>query len=1157
MTMRIGFPQTRTVLAIVGLLLIALFVWFAGPYVAFADYRPLESVTARLVLILFVVALWALSGVVRRLRARRATDRLMTGVARSAVADTARPSDEVLQLRERFEEAVNALKQSLGRGRSLYDLPWYAFIGAPGSGKTTALVNSGLKFPLEQRMGKGALRGVGGTRNCDWWFTDEAVFLDTAGRYTTQDSDAAADSAAWAEFLALLRNYRKRRPLNGVILTISAHDLMTLGPEGRAAHVAAARRRLDELNRELRVRLPVYVMVTKCDLVDGFAEYFEDLAADGRGQVWGTTFTYQQTVRGEAAKAFGGDFDALMVRLNERVLGRLEEEVDARRRTKVFGFPQQMAALKPQVEEIVEEIFGSTRFDGRILLRGVYFTSGTQEGTPVDRLLSAIGRRFGVVSESVLPAASGRGKAYFIARLLKDVLIGESGVAGVNWKQELRQGAVQFGAYVALAAVAVLGLVVLSLSYSRNRSYLAEVSAAVDTLGRTSPVVAGAPVQAVMPRLDAVGAVADVANRYSDDTPWAMRWGLFQGHSVGNGARDAYARELQNALLPYLVARIERRLTSYAAEPDKLYEYLKAYMMLGHPEHLDKKHLGFVADLEWNSDPNSPVAATSLSKHFKGLLESDLTLPAVPLDPTLVAQAQSTIRGASIARLVYNRLKLTQSNDPTRGLRLDLSAGVGADRVLRRKSGVKLSDPIPRLYTAEGFREVTGVGATAELVAQFGGDSWIWGQGGLSIGDSARLAADVIDLYEADYIAVWDEVLKDIDLVPFGQNADALAVLSAPTSPLRGLLQTVDANTFLVKPADAAGGVVSSAEQTLNKLFAQGKAAVGMPTTTPGARITARFNVIHQLMAGAPGSAPIDRILTQLQAIRQAMLSAGTGPGQTRPLDAVADPQLNAMLTALRQDASLLPPAVAALVEQVGGRTQATLSSGATTELTNRYMQEVRRECAAIIEGRYPFTPGTASEVPLDDFGRLFGYGGVFDGFFTTNLEKVVDTTHASWTWRSGTVGVSTQILRQFEEAQRIRRMFFTPGSKTPEVRFTVAASDMDNGASKFRLELDGKRFEYTRSGVRSFAATWPGGGAGQVVTTFETGLLGGKPTKAISGPWAWLRFVDANAPQRESDVRVMFRYSLGGHSVTLRLEASRIDNPLTDRSWQQFRCGF
>ena len=156
-------------------------------------------------------------------------------------------------------------------------------IGAPGSGKTTALLNSGLKFPLEQRVGKGALRGVGGTRNCDWWFTDEAIFLDTAGRYTTQDSDAASDSArlervpgAAAEVPRAAADQRRhpddQRPGSADRRARPA----------REAHVDAARSRLDELNRELRIQLPVYLMVTKCDLVDGFAEYFEDLTRGRR-----------------------------------------------------------------------------------------------------------------------------------------------------------------------------------------------------------------------------------------------------------------------------------------------------------------------------------------------------------------------------------------------------------------------------------------------------------------------------------------------------------------------------------------------------------------------------------------------------------------------------------------------------------------------------------------------------------------------------------------------------------------------------------------------------------------------------------------------------------------------------------------------------------
>src|SRR5688572_22204088 len=305
-----SFLKKRAVLIVLGFALLAAFIWYAGPYFAFADYHPLETGKARLIAIAVVIALWVLSVVLKRLRANRATDKLLAAVVKPQTGQE-RPSAEVLQLRERFEEAIATLKQKRRSGHTLYELPWYVIIGAPGSGKTTALVNSGLNFPLEQRTGKGALRGVGGTRNCDWWFTDEAVFLDTAGRYTTQDSDAAGDSAGWSEFLALLRKYRKRRPVNGVILTISAQDLLVQTPGHREAHVAAARRRLNELNRELRIQLPVYLMVTKCDLVSGFTEYFDDLTQEGRAQVWGMTFPYALTAKGEAAKSYPAEFDAL------------------------------------------------------------------------------------------------------------------------------------------------------------------------------------------------------------------------------------------------------------------------------------------------------------------------------------------------------------------------------------------------------------------------------------------------------------------------------------------------------------------------------------------------------------------------------------------------------------------------------------------------------------------------------------------------------------------------------------------------------------------------------------------------------------------------------------------------------------------------------
>jgi type VI secretion system protein ImpL len=1151
--------KKRWFLILLGLVLLALFIWFAGPYFAFADFRPLESPTARLITIALLVVVSGVWALLKRLRANSASDKLVAAVVKQA--EEGRPSADAVQLRERFEEAVATLKEKRKSGHSLYDLPWYVIIGAPGSGKTTALVNSGLHFPLEQRTGKGALRGVGGTRNCDWWFTDEAVFLDTAGRYTTQDSDSSADSAGWAEFLALLRKYRGRRPVNGIILTISAQDLMMAGRAGHEAHVAAARRRLNELNKELRIQLPVYLMVTKCDLIAGFTEYFDDLAQEGRAQVWGVTFPYEQTLKGEAAKVFPAEFDALITRLNARLFGRLEEDRDVKRRARMFGFPQQVAALREALAQFVTEVFGSTRFDQQVLLRGAYFTSGTQEGTPIDRLLGAIGQRFAVAADAVV-SPGGRGKAYFIERLLKDVLLAESGLAGVNRRFEVQKAAAQLAAYAAMIAVTVLGIILWTVSYSRNRSYVDQVASDVARL-RAVPTVAGASsLDAALPRLDAVRAVVDSANRYGSGAPWAMRWGLYQANSIRDAARDAYARELDGAMLPHVAARFRQRLVEYAPEPEKLYPYLKGYLMLGHPERLNKEQLAYLADLEWQSayaaDPDRVAAVT---KHFRSLLDYESSLRPIALDDSIVTQARSTLQQASQAGLVYRYVRINYANDAARALRLDLVAGLGAERVLRRKNGVNLAEPVPSIYTKPVFEEITNKGTDA-IVKQFTDEYWVWGDARPSITASNKLSAEFLDVYEKDYIAAWDRIVNDIQLAPLSslsETKEALAILAGQTSPLRGLLKAVDDNTYLVKPPEPAKpGLVGGIGSNLQGILNAGKEKLGVSTAVSGAQVTAHFDSIHRLLAGDKGSAPIDAVLKKLDELRQKMQPLGGDVGGTNPGDPQSIASIGQTANELKRDAAALPPSIGSVVTQVANGATGAVRKDVGSTLDSRYQQDVVRECTAIVANRYPFVVGSATDVPLADFGRLFGYGGVYDMFFKSNIANLVDTSRNPWVWRNDASGVavggSVAMLRQFEAADRIRAMFFAPGSQDPVVRFSVSASDLDAAATRVTFDIDGQPFDYRHGPVIAKPMTWPGPMPGKASVTFEE-RAGARPNIAAEGPWAWFRLIDAAQIQRETDAIYIVTFEKGGHETRIRIESVSIRNPYGQQALQQFRC--
>lgn len=161
-------------------------------------------------------------------------------------------------------------------------------IGPQNSGKTTLLECSGLDFPLNQTDGH-YTRDIQNSQHCEWYFANHAVLLDAAGRFFDQHENEL-NRPVWARFLKALRNKRRRRPLNGVILTI---DITTLqSPDESSIEVQAryVRERLQELRSELSSDMPIYFLLTKMDKVEGFEPFFASLSREEMDQVFGVTF---------------------------------------------------------------------------------------------------------------------------------------------------------------------------------------------------------------------------------------------------------------------------------------------------------------------------------------------------------------------------------------------------------------------------------------------------------------------------------------------------------------------------------------------------------------------------------------------------------------------------------------------------------------------------------------------------------------------------------------------------------------------------------------------------------------------------------------------------------------------------------------------------
>jgi len=1152
-------------LAVLGLLALSAVVWWLGPLLSFGDSRPLAAAWSRGLLVLVLWALWLARQAYLAWRRRRTNSALLQGLSGGPSA-----SDKEAQvLAQRFGEAVQKLKASGGRSlfggaQQLYELPWYVFVGAPGSGKTTALMNAGLQFLLKDTDGKASVQGVGGTRNCEWWFTQDAVLIDTAGRYATQESDRDVDASAWDNFLALLKKTRPRQPINGVLLTLNIQDLLQQGAAERQQHASQLRARLAELNQKLGVRAPVYVLVTKADLIGGFNETFEALGKEERDQVWGFTFPADEVAGSDPMASFGPLIQQLQQRLVEQLIDRLESERDVMRRSAIFAFPQEFASLQGVLGDFLKQVFsggGSLEVQPRV--RGVYFTSGTQEGSPIDRVMGALGRSFGMEGRAAA-VAPGRGKSFFLHRLLQDVVFAERGLGARNLAAERRRTLLRYGGMAAMLLLSVVLALGWAISRTRNLDHAQQVALRLPALKQaidSLPPATSADVTALPLPLADVRDAARLPGFELSEPPLLNSLGLYQGDKLDAGARLAYQRLLEKTLMPRVARRLEERLR--AANQNNLenaYEALKSYVMLHQPEQFDGAALKAWIGADWDANyaGMAPDQRSQLDAHLAALLALGPPRAALPKDDKLVASVREMLSAYPLEYRIYSRIK-RQYRPGTHGeFSVAGAAGPNAAQVFERSSAEGLGKGISGLYSRDGYRR-TVLPAVQKLTPQLANEeAWVLG---LKI-DVARLrdltvgtafTDKVRRLYFEDYIKTWDAYLADVRLVKLNDPERAMAVsrlLAAVDSPLANYLRAAAAETTLVQ----APAAVNPLDKAVNQAKADAARLSGAVTEAPTAggplerMVDDHFAGIRRLVTGEPPPLAetiklFGEIYAQLAAVDAAKKSKSPPPpgGGAEKVKIAAAQQ---------------PDSVRGMLEQLADAAIGQ-SRGAELQGLSAELKPITDICNRAITGRYPFASGARADVLPEDFGQLFGAGGLFDEFFQRRLSSLVDQSTASWTYKPLTDGsrpVSPSALAEFQRAQRIREVFFRGGGKTPAMRLELRLSELEPTLKEIALDIDGQVQKLSPGGP-SITINWPSQRVSSVIR-MSTALGNAGPLVMTEGPWALFRLFEkfqvepGQVPEKFSVIM-----NLDGKRARLEVIAASVFNPFQLREIKQFRC--
>lgn len=1186
MTKLKNFFSSPWTIGILLLCIFSVFVIIIGPLISIGSWTPLADSSNQWITIISVTLFAIIKHLVGLIMANKKEQGMVEAIVDENSEDDIN-QEELKVLQTRFADAMSMLNKGTSffkRKLNLYTLPWYIIIGPPGSGKTTALINSGLKFPLTESTGKQSIEGIGGTRNCDWWFTDQAVMIDTAGRYITQDSNQATDSKGWLNFLSLLKKYRKRQPINGAFVTISASDLLLQTPHQRQQHIAAIKLRIQELHNQLGIHFPVYVMITKSDLINGFSEFFANLDQDDRKQVWGMTFNLQN--QAHPCLAFEDEFDGLVKRLQEQAISRINNEKSVERRAAILGFSKQLQLLKTELNSFLTDIFESTHYEKDALLRGIYFTSGTQEGMPIDRLVNQL------AYNQQQNANQATGKSYFISDLLMKVAFAESSLAGIDLKLENKLNWIRRTAAAGITSIALALCLTWASGYFYSKEYIAEVDTNIDhaieqaqqiSRYESSPIstlkLLNSLQTAAYPLDELLAEEIRQEQAQVFTPPWYNSFGLAQQDKLVQQASNSYTRTLKTAFYSRLILELEKILTKGQLPLSLKYITLRTYLMLGSEEHYQANEVITFFTEVWLKSQSANLTQSQqlqLSEHIQTLFaKRPLPMP-LALDARLINESRASLQSISFDEQIYARIK-QKSFGPQNGMSgikgFSIFRGAGkslSELVFIRKSGRSLSEGLSPLYTKLAYKLLIA-GGINEVADSVLGEAWVYGEDHPAIQHMNRdaIIEQVKTRYLYDYRKQYRDLLADLDIMPFTSFEEArrvLDVLTSPASPFVTLLHSITDQTQLTKPNSLLKKVgentaLQEAQVTLAKLLgSSAESNIGNLASQRKDIVTEEFSDIHILVNAdegeEQGSIAIITSLEELKKIITAIafenIAGAVPPALAEKVSAVAT-NIN-YLSENQSDLYVKP-----VLKNIINRSVSLSQSGVITHLNQMWKDEMLSFCKAAIEERYPMMRAASTDISLEDFSRFFGYNGMMDTFFNEHLRKYIDISKSPWSVRSSKMApivISQAALNTFEMADKVKRGFFQYGSAEAGIDYSLRPNSMSAAISQASFNINGQKEKYSHGPLITRKMAWPGPEANYGVRIITQHTDGSSNRIAEVGPWAWMKVlnkVSLQGTQKPEKYNLMLNSN--GYEVRYDLIAGTSNNPFALLEKLKFNC--
>lgn len=1058
-----------------------LLIWIEGAEVQIHRWMPFKSVNTRLLIIAGIISAWLLARFVSYITARISEKKLAASILKFSTKKT-EPNKMNEYNRSVRDLILNLKKSQTLSGKkivSINRLPWYLVLGPKHSGKTALLENSGLHFPQidHERIQLPDEQEI----ELSLYVSEEAVFIEYSRPILALDEQDKGIQNIWKIILKTLKKYKKGKAINGLIITIDIDSMTHDSKNVRKNKIDTLRSYIMDLYQFLGVQLPVYVFITKCDLLSGFLEYFGRCDLEEQNQIVGFTLPLDVFKEGRPAEILGIEYDQFLTRLNNQLLWLLESEQDLKRRESISLLPQQILLLKSLFVEGFIEIFQTSKLYELIQFRGVYFASSlSKNGMLCDPLNQLINKQFNLN----LPVRSQRvTQSYplFIKQVFNKVIFPEQNLVNYSDHVYRAKNLLRKLGYCAAVLFVGFGSFMLIEGYLYNKTHLQMMETVLKNSESFIPGE-GDDLCAIVLKLDTLQSCLDIYNH--SGRQWILSYELYRTVEIKRKIESVMNAILAESFLPKIAQEIELQLIAKEGEFESLYNILKAYLALGNPSEYPKEWIENIAGFLWQAKfAYNEEEQTKLNQYLHLALQA--SFKPLGVDQNLVLETIDNLLAKPLAARIYSSIRedfLNKNNHYTDLLDI-------ANQSYEFFSGT--SRPIPKLFTHTGFVELYSP-ALLSRVEAFRKDG-ILVKSMVKDTDHAisvvNLSEDITNFYMEDYLSYWQQAIDSLQIRKFSNYEDALSKIShlrGENSPVKKILDYFAQNTNLILKANKSIRISNSFNDLIR--------------LANGETINTTVNVNNTLKN-------FDNLYALLMKLREEPDINKASFLATHDIMAKDVNPISEMLSYSNQ----LPKPLNIWQQSIATNTWALLM-----DMTHHYINNLWKKEVVVkfehLKAACPFNEKSKDWVSMKDFSDLFSSDGAVENFYATYLKPYIDTSNTHWQWSTKYKSRMSdhRTAEYFEEFMKIKQAYFSNNNKKMEFDFTISPISLSPNAASVIFKVGDQQLIYRHGPIQEYRFTWPPLNQSSKIMVIFRDFNNQTFTQSFDGPWSLFKLMNS-----------------------------------------------